>query len=105
MPPRSPAPEWIEVKPIQNPAELLLAEAKFGIGAAELSTIILARELKTELALVDDLRARRLAKREGLEIRGVVGLSNFFTVAAISPISAPPFGSFWVTRFTLIAPC
>jgi predicted nucleic acid-binding protein len=65
---------WIEVKPIQNPGELVLAEAKFGIGVGELSTIILARELKAELALVDDLRARRLAKREGLEIHGVVGL-------------------------------
>jgi predicted nucleic acid-binding protein len=55
---------WIEAKPIQNCGELVLAEAKFGIGAGELSTIILARELKAELALVDDLRARRLAKRE-----------------------------------------
>jgi predicted nucleic acid-binding protein len=66
--------EWIEVKPIQNPAELALAETKFGIGAGELSTIILARELKAELTLIDDLRARRLAKREGFEIRGAVGL-------------------------------
>jgi predicted nucleic acid-binding protein len=66
--------EWIEVKPIQNPAELAMAEAKFGIGVGELSTIILARELKAELTLIDDLRARRLAKREGFEIRGAVGL-------------------------------
>ena len=66
--------EWIEVKPIQNPAELAAAESKFNIGVGELSTIILARELKAELTLVDDLRARRLAKSEGLDIRGAVGL-------------------------------
>jgi predicted nucleic acid-binding protein len=66
--------EWIEVKAIQNPAELAAAESKFNIGVGELSTIILARELKAELTRVDDLRARRLAKREGLDIRGAVGL-------------------------------
>ena len=66
--------EWIEVKPIQNPVELVAAESKFNIGVGELSTIILARELKAELTLVDDLRARRLAKSEGFEIRGAVGL-------------------------------
>ncbi len=36
----------------------------------------LARELKAELTLIDDLRARRLAQREGFEIRGTVGLSR-----------------------------
>jgi predicted nucleic acid-binding protein len=66
--------EWIEVKPIQNPAELAAAEAKFGIGAGELSTIILAREMKAGLTLIDDLRARRLARREGFDVRGTVGL-------------------------------
>jgi predicted nucleic acid-binding protein len=65
---------WIEVKPIQNPAQLPAAESRFNVGVGELSTIILARELKAELILVDDLRARRLAKSEGLEIRGTVGL-------------------------------
>lgn len=66
--------EWIEVKPIQNPAQLAAAESKFNLGVGELSTIILARELKAELTLIDDLRARRLAKTEGFEIRGTVGL-------------------------------
>ena len=66
--------DWIEVKPIQNPAELAAAESKFNLGAGELSTIILARDLNAELTLVDDLRARRLAKSEGFAIRGTVGL-------------------------------
>ena len=68
------AAQWIEVKPIRNQAQLAAAETKFGIGAGELSTIILANELKAELALIDDLRARRLAKSEGLEVRGAIGL-------------------------------
>ena len=66
--------QWIEVKPIRNQAELAAAETKFGIGAGELSTIILAKELKAEIALIDDLRARRLARSEGVEVRGAVGL-------------------------------
>jgi predicted nucleic acid-binding protein len=68
------AAEWIEVKPIRSPAELAAAESKYGIGSGELSTIILARELKAEITLIDDLRARRIAKDEGLTVRGVVGL-------------------------------
>jgi predicted nucleic acid-binding protein len=36
---------WIEVKPIHNPAELALAEAKFGIGAGEPSLTLCVRLL------------------------------------------------------------
>jgi predicted nucleic acid-binding protein len=66
--------EWIEVKPIRNPAQLATAVTKFNLGVGELSTIILARELKAELTLIDDLRARRLAKSAGFEVRGAVGI-------------------------------
>jgi predicted nucleic acid-binding protein len=78
--------EWIEVKPIQNPVELVAAESKFNICVGELSTIILARELKAELTLVDDLRARRLAKSEALRFAALWAYLNSFTVAATFPI-------------------
>jgi len=68
------AAQWIEVKPIQNQAGLAAAGTKFGIGVGELRTIILAKELKADLALIDDLKVRRLGMSEGLEIRGAVGL-------------------------------
>lgn len=66
--------KWIQLTPIQKPADLAAAEAKFGMGTGELSTIMLARQVEAGLALIDDLSARRLAKREGLEVRGAVGL-------------------------------
>jgi len=33
--------EWIEVKSIQNPAGLLSAQRKYGLGSGEMSAIIL----------------------------------------------------------------
>jgi predicted nucleic acid-binding protein len=66
--------DWIEVKPIGNPAGLIEASLKHRLGLGELSTVLLGRELRAEIALMDDLRARRLAKNNGLEPRGTVGV-------------------------------
>ncbi len=70
--------EWIEVKPVQNPTAISSAQRKYGLGPGELSTILLAKELGTDLALLDDYRARKLARAEGLEILGSVGLLEAF---------------------------
>jgi predicted nucleic acid-binding protein len=66
--------EWIEVKSIQNPAVLLSAQRKYGLCPGEMSAIFLAKELGASPVLLDDYRARKLAKAEGLEILGSVGL-------------------------------
>ena len=58
--------EWIEVKSIQNPAGLLSAQRKYGLGPGEMSAIFLAKELGASPVLLDDHRARKLAKAEGL---------------------------------------
>jgi predicted nucleic acid-binding protein len=70
--------EWIEVKSVQNPAGLLSAERKYGLGPGEMSTLVLAKELRANPVLLDDYRARKLAKAEGLEILGSVGLLETF---------------------------
>ena len=70
--------EWIEVKSIQNPAGLHSAQQKYGLGPGEMSTIVLAKELGSNPVLLDDYRARKLAKVEGLEILGSVGLLEIF---------------------------
>ncbi len=70
--------EWIEVKAVQNPAGLYSAQRKYALGPGEMSTILLAKELGANPVLLDDYRARKLAKAEGLEILGSVGLLEAF---------------------------
>lgn len=66
--------KWIEVKPLQNQAALAAAQQKFPLGIGELSTILLGKELGADMVLLDDYNARKLAKAEGLQVRGSVGL-------------------------------
>jgi predicted nucleic acid-binding protein len=70
--------EWIEVKAVQNQAGLYSAQRKHGLGPGEMSTILLAKDLGANPVLLDDYRARKLAKVEGLEILGSVGLLETF---------------------------
>ena len=53
---------WIEVRQIKNPTDLTIAQSRFGLGAGELSTIILAKEVNADLLILDDLGARKLAQ-------------------------------------------
>lgn len=70
--------EWIEVKALKNPADLRTAQRQYGLGPGEMSTILLAKEIDAGQVLLDDYRARKLAKVEGLEILGSVGLLETF---------------------------
>ena len=70
--------EWIEVKGVQKPGDIDTAQRKYGLGPGEMSTILLAKELGANPVLLDDSKARRLAKAEGLEILGSVGLLEVF---------------------------
>ena len=69
---------WIEVRNLQNQADLLAAKQKYALGAGELSTILLAKELPANVVLLDDYQARKLAAAEGLQVRGSVGLLETF---------------------------
>jgi uncharacterized protein len=66
--------EWIEVKQLQNQAGLSAAQEKYALGVGELSTILLAKEIRATEILLDDYNARKLARAEGLQVRGTVGL-------------------------------
>jgi len=71
--------KWIEVKPMQHPGDLSAAQARFGLGLGELSTILLAKEIGATMVLIDEARGRHLAKQKGIEVRGTVGiLENLF---------------------------
>jgi predicted nucleic acid-binding protein len=66
------------VKQLQNPAELSAIQERYPLGAGELSTILLAKELPANTVLLDDYNARKLAMAEGLRVRGSVGLLETF---------------------------
>ncbi len=70
--------DWIEVKKLQNPANLPAAQEKYALGVGELSTILLGKELHANAVLLDDYNARKLATAEGLQVRGTVGLLETF---------------------------
>src|SRR5262249_18733834 len=65
---------WIEVRQLRNHADLSAAQVRFGLGAGELSAILLARELDADLVILDDLAARKLAKNEGFKVLGCVSI-------------------------------
>jgi predicted nucleic acid-binding protein len=69
---------WTEVKQLQNRADLLAAQQGHALGAGELSTILLAKELHVDGVLLDDYDARKLARAEGLQVQGTVGLLETF---------------------------
>ncbi len=66
--------EWIEVKQIESLENLAAARNRFGIGLGELATIVLAKELGVSLVLMDELKGRRVARTEGLEVRGTIAI-------------------------------
>ncbi len=66
--------EWIEVKQLQNQADLFAAQEKYALGVGELSTILLGKEIQANALLLDDYNARKLARAEGFQVRGSVGL-------------------------------
>lgn len=66
--------EWIEVRKLQSQADLHASQQKHSLGLGELSTILLAKEIHATVVLLDDFSARKLAKAEGLKVRGSVGL-------------------------------
>ena len=66
--------DWIEVRPVKDARGIATAIVAVGLGAGELSAVFLARELKTGLVLIDERRARRYAREQGLAIIGCVGI-------------------------------
>lgn len=66
--------KWVEVKQLQNQEEFRSTQQRYALGMGELSTILLAKEIHSNAVLLDDFNARRLARTEGLQVRGSLGL-------------------------------
>lgn len=66
--------EWISVRHVRNAAALAAVIADTGLGAGEIGTVILAKELSADLVLMDERKARHYAQQEGLAVIGCVGI-------------------------------
>jgi predicted nucleic acid-binding protein len=59
----------------------LAAQEKYALGVGELSTILLGKQIQADALLLDDYNARKLARAEGFQVRGSVGLLETFYLA------------------------
>jgi predicted nucleic acid-binding protein len=64
--------EWLIIKPVQNMA--LVAALEMQLDAGEAEVIALAMELENAVVILDDKKARRIAKELGLRVIGTVGM-------------------------------
>ena len=65
---------WIEVASPEVPRDPSLMQASQNLGAGEQGAIRLAKSLQTDLVLLDDRSARRVARDLGLAVVGCVGI-------------------------------
>ena len=65
-------PDWINVKKVANQSHQRILEQILGIG--ESSAIALGFELPQSLVVIDDLKARKIAKSLNLQITGSLGI-------------------------------
>jgi predicted nucleic acid-binding protein len=65
---------WIHIAKLANSAQLTAWRKRYSLGAGELSTILLAKEIQADVALIDERGARLLAQSEGLSVLGTVGI-------------------------------
>lgn len=65
-------PDFLQVHPVRDSAEVRRLEVELDRGEAE--AIVLAREVRADLLLIDEKLGRRIAVREGLRIAGLMGV-------------------------------
>lgn len=65
---------WIRLEQLKNVSLLPVWQNQYNLGLGELSTILLAKEIAADLALIDERRARLLAQAEGVAPLGTVGV-------------------------------
>lgn len=65
-------PAWLELLPVSNPVRVL--QLKEMLDEGEAAAIALAGELAADRLLIDERKGRRIAKAEGLEVIGLIGV-------------------------------
>jgi len=76
---------WIEVAPQSLLADISLEQACQDLGAGERSAILLAKTLPADLILLDEWKARRIAREAGFSIVGCLGVLEAGTRRGLVP--------------------
>jgi predicted nucleic acid-binding protein len=63
-------PDWLNIQPVNQPSDAITDLLDPGEQAA----ILLAQEVKADLLLLDDMKARRTAIERGFAITGILGI-------------------------------
>ena len=66
--------DWIQIHPTSSATEMQRLSSVYQLGAGELATVLLARSLSADLAIIDERIARRLARARDIEVIGCVGI-------------------------------
>jgi predicted nucleic acid-binding protein len=66
--------DWVEVVRVHDMRAVAAMKAKTGLGTGEASAIALAREIGADLLLVDERKARLVAKSNGMAVQGCIGI-------------------------------
>ncbi len=64
--------KWIKVKDLKGDAGEICSKYRIHIGEAE--SILLARELNTDLLLMDERDGRQAARNAGIKVKGTIGV-------------------------------
>jgi predicted nucleic acid-binding protein len=98
--------EWIEVTEIRSSAATPNGIEQTGLGAGEVSTVILAKEISAELILMDELKGRRFARASGFEVLGCVGiLEILYRRAEISDLRDATHSFLPIKSGSILRPC
>jgi predicted nucleic acid-binding protein len=68
------AAEWLSIDSLHSSAQLASWEREYRLGIGELSTLLLAQELKADIAIIDERKARVLSRHLGIPVVGTIGL-------------------------------
>lgn len=66
--------DWIHVSAVQDLDRLANTITRTGLGAGEISAVLLAKELAADLMIMDEWKGRKLAFEEGLTVVGCIGI-------------------------------
>lgn len=78
---------WLTMQPVADPTAVGMLTAELDRGEAE--AIVLMREARADVLLLDERRARGHAQREGLPMAGTIGILRLARDRGLVPAVAP----------------